>query len=78
MVKVVIDREGCISCANCWTVCPEFFEQSPDDDKSRIIEKYRTGSAPGEGETVSDNENCVKTASEECPVQVIHVYSSPG
>jgi len=72
-VKVKIDREGCVSCGACWTTCPEFFEQSPEDDQSQIIERYRTGGGPAEGEVPWDKKECVKQASEGCPVQVIHV-----
>ena len=42
MTKVVIDREGCISCGTCWEDCPDFFEENQDDNLSQIVEKYRT------------------------------------
>jgi len=34
VVKVTIDRPGCISCESCWTLCPDVFEQDPDDGLS--------------------------------------------
>jgi ferredoxin len=72
MVKVKIDREGCISCGNCWTTCPDFFEQNPDDNLSQVKEKYRKGGI-GEGEAPEDQKGCIEEAADLCPVQVIHV-----
>ena len=72
MTKVVIDREGCISCGTCWEDCPEFFEQNQDDNLSQVVEKYRT-SGLGEGEAPDDLLNCVIEASDDCPAEVIHV-----
>lgn len=71
-MKVNIDRNGCISCGACWTSCPDFFEQSPDDDRSRIMAAYRAGSE-GEGTVPKDQEDCVEGAVDACPVQVIHL-----
>lgn len=72
MVKVVIDRDGCISCGACWTNCPEFFEENPDDNFSQVVEKYKVGGL-GEGEAPDDLVDCVLQAADNCPVQVIHV-----
>ncbi len=71
MVKVVIDRDGCISCGACWTGCPEFFQENMEDNRSGVIEKYRKGNL-GEGEAPPELEDCVKEAAERCPAQVIH------
>ncbi|MDD1742536.1 MAG: ferredoxin [Methanotrichaceae archaeon] len=73
MAKVVIDRDGCISCGACWmTNCPDFFEENPDDNFSQIVEQYRIGGL-GEGEAPNELIDCVTRASENCPAQVIHV-----
>jgi ferredoxin len=72
MAKVVIDREGCVSCGACWEGCPNFFEQNPDDNFSQIVEKYRAGGS-GEGEAPDALIDCVVAASDNCPVEVIHV-----
>jgi ferredoxin len=71
--RVTIDRGGCISCAACWTACPEFFEESPDDGFSQAVEKYRVGDDPGEGEAPSELESCVNEAGDGCPVEIIHI-----
>lgn len=72
VAKVVIDREGCISCGACWEHCPDFFEQNPDDNLSQVVEKYRKGKM-GEGEAPDNLTDCVVDAADGCPVEVIHV-----
>ncbi|WP_301662578.1 ferredoxin [Methanoculleus frigidifontis] len=73
MVKVTIDREECISCEACWLLCPEFFEQNPEDEKSQVVEEFRTGGDPAEGDAPEGSEACVREAADECPVTVIFV-----
>ncbi|CAG0996533.1 pyruvate ferredoxin oxidoreductase delta subunit [Methanosarcinales archaeon] len=73
MVKVSIDRNDCISCANCWTICPEFFEQNSDDSFSQVVKMYRVGGNIAEGEAPQKIEGVVKEAADSCPVQIIHV-----
>jgi len=72
-LKVNIYRDDCISCGTCWTTCPEFFEQSPEDTHSQIVKEYRIGGKLGEGEAPERSEDLVKRAANLCPVQVIHV-----
>jgi ferredoxin len=71
-MKVKIDREGCISCTACWTTCPDFFEENPDDGRSQVVAAYRIEDKPGEGNALKDMEECIQSAAEGCPVQVIH------
>ncbi len=73
VVKVSIDRNDCISCGNCWTICPEFFEQNSDDDFSQVVEMYRVGGNIAEGEAPQKLEDLVREAADSCPVQIIHV-----
>lgn len=70
--RVTMDRENCISCGNCWTTCPEFFEESPDDGQSHIVVKYRVADNEAEGEAPEELEDCVRGAAEGCPAEVIH------
>ncbi len=58
ITKVWIE-EGCTSCGLCEETCPEVFEM-PDE---AIVK---------EGADFSANEDCIKEAVEECPVEVIH------
>ena len=71
--KVTIDREECISCESCWTICPEFFQQNAVDNWSEVVEKYRIGGNPAEGEAPGELQDKVQEASDACPVQIIHV-----
>ena len=72
MIKVTIDREECISCAMCWTECPECFEDD-EDMISQIVEKYRVDDNPAKGEVPSDLMDCVTEAADSCPVEIIHL-----
>jgi ferredoxin len=72
MIKVILDRDDCVSCGSCWLDCPEFLEEIPDDNLSQIVEKYRT-EGKGEGEAPGDMIDCITQACEDCPVSVIHV-----
>lgn len=72
-MKVKIDRDGCISCAACWTTCPGFFEENPDDGRSQVLARCRLGNEQGAGNVPQDSEECIRTAAEGCPVQVIHI-----
>jgi len=71
--KVTIDREECISCESCWTICPGFFEQNTVDNWSEVVEKHRTGGNPAEGEAPGELLDKVQEAADACPVQIIHV-----
>jgi ferredoxin len=72
-MKVSIDRDQCISCGVCWTECPELFEESPDDGKSRITEKHRAAGDTSAGEAPEALRDSAKAAAEACPVGIIHI-----
>jgi len=72
-LKVAIDRDGCTSCGLCWSTCPDVFEQNQDDNHSQIKKDYRVNSSPDEGKIPESLGDCVKSAGDGCPVQVIHV-----
>jgi ferredoxin len=72
-MKVTIDRDDCTMCGVCWDACPDFFEQSGDDDLSQIVEEYRTEGDVSKGDAPSDLESCVQEAADGCPVDIIHV-----
>ncbi len=73
MVHVMIDRDGCISCGTCWLECPDLFEESPEDAKSQIVERYRARSQLSEGDGPDEAAGCAQVAADECPVTVITV-----
>ncbi len=72
-VKVTIDRDQCISCESCWTICPEVFEQNAVDSWSQIVAKYQVGSDPATGEAPENLRAKVQEAADACPVTIIHV-----
>jgi ferredoxin len=84
MIKVTIDREGCISSGKCWDACPDFFKENTDDERSQLAAKFRIAGKLNEGVAFEDMEECVKQAAEECvkqaaeecPAQVIRVNPS--
>lgn len=71
-MKVSIDRDQCIICESCWTICPEFFQQNPSDNWSEVVEKYRIGGDNSQGNAPKELEDKVKEAADACPVQIIH------
>jgi len=70
---VTIDREECTNCGQCWDVCPDFFEQNPDDEFCQVVEEYRLGDNPAKGEAPEELAEEVKEAADVCPVEIIHV-----
>lgn len=61
-MKANINRDGCIGCGLCASICPEVFRMADDG----LAEVY-TEPVPG------DVEPQAKEAEEGCPVSVIHV-----
>lgn len=68
LAKVRIDKETCIGCGVCASLCEEVFSLG-DDGKAEIVEKYRGGdSSVG---NAPDDVGCVDSAIESCPVDAI-------
>ncbi|WP_041668598.1 ferredoxin [Acetobacterium woodii] len=61
-MKATVDRDTCIGCGLCESVCPEVFEMGSDDIAKVITEVI-----------VPANEACALEAQDECPVSAIHV-----
>ncbi|AZV55256.1 ferredoxin [Clostridium sp. AWRP] len=61
-MKAVVDKDICIGCGLCPSICPEAFEMD-DNEKAKVIE-----------DTVpEDAEDGAKEAEESCPVCAIKV-----
>jgi len=60
MAKYQINKEKCIGCGYCTSVCPEVFELG-EDGKSKIKE----------GADLEKNKGCIKEAKEGCPAGAI-------
>lgn len=61
-MKATIDRDGCISCGVCPSVCPEVFRMGEDGPAEVYVDTVP-----------ADVEDTAKEAEESCPVSVIHV-----
>ena len=61
-MKASIDRDNCIGCGICPSVCPDVFEMS-DDGKAKVIVQV----------IPEQFEACAKDAKDQCPVSVITV-----
>ncbi len=72
-IQITIDRDQCISCESCWTLCPEVFEQNSVDSWSQIVAKYQVGGNPAEGQAPDEFRDKVQEAADSCPVTIIHV-----
>ncbi|MCD6368836.1 MAG: ferredoxin [Thermoproteales archaeon] len=72
-LKVKIDRDQCISDMVCVSLCPDVFEMNDEDGRAQIVEKFRVEGKIGEGLVPEELEDCVKSAAEACPVQIISV-----
>jgi len=65
--RIEHDRENCISCGSCWSLCPDFWEQG-DDGKASL--KNNSGNKL---EIEEKDLKCNKSAAESCPVNIIHI-----
>jgi ferredoxin len=57
-MTITIDQNKCIGCGRCTEICPKVFRLS-ESGKSEVIEQTYIP--------------CVRKASDECPVEAIHV-----
>jgi len=61
-MKASIDREGCIGCGLCPSICPEVFRMAEDGFAEVYVDEVPEGA-----------EEAAKEAEESCPVSVIRV-----
>jgi ferredoxin len=74
-MNVSLDRENCIGCSACTTICPGFWSMGTDG-KSMLKGGKPVGGQPGWFVLEIKNkvdEECNKTAADICPVKVIHL-----
>ncbi len=68
MPKIKLNREQCIGCDSCQTLCPKYFELQ-DDGKSHIKGAVKQVLEELEVEKIE----CAQSAAEACPVQCIYI-----
>jgi len=61
-MKAAIDRDGCISCGLCASICSEVFRMGDDGPAEVYVDEVPDGA-----------QDCAKEAEESCPVSVISV-----
>ncbi len=61
-MKAYVDREACISCGLCESLCPDVFELDEESISVVIVD-----------EVPEDYESCAVEAQEQCPTNAIKV-----
>ncbi len=70
MAKIIHQRTKCIGCGSCVAVCPKFFDLDSKDGLADLKNSKKVGE---DFELEVDEIDCIKEASEACPVQVIKI-----
>lgn len=60
--KIVIDRDGCISCGTCVAMAPEYFQLNKDDYKSETMKQYD-----------EKDKDIIEEVVDACPVNAISI-----
>lgn len=70
-MNVSINRNKCISCALCWSDCPEIFKLDQDDNLSRIVDKFEISDNIARGKIPNSLRKFAQSAIVHCPASVI-------
>lgn len=70
-MKIILEKNKCIGCGSCQTLCPKHFELI-EDGKSHLIGSKKN-SKTGNEESEVEKPDCIKDAAEACPVQIIKI-----
>ncbi len=70
MPKIIQEKDKCIGCGACASICPKYWEMS-EDGKSNLKGSTKTEGDKYELET--EKSECNQDAAESCPVQCIFV-----
>ncbi len=73
MIAVRLERDDCISCTNCWAICPLVFQRNICDCRTEIACVFRKADDPASGEVPDELGSCITMAADFCPVNVIRV-----
>lgn len=61
-MNAIVDRDACIGCGLCNTICPEVFEMDDEDIAIVIAEPVP-----------EENEACAQEATDSCPTDAISI-----
>ena len=61
-MKAYVDKEACISCGLCESLCPDVFSLEDDTDGKAVAV---------DEELTDDNSDCAKDAASQCPTEAI-------
>lgn len=70
-MKIILDREKCISCGSCASVCPKYFKMGRDG-KAELVGQKKT-LEEGVEEVDIKEKSCSVEAADSCPVEIISV-----
>ena len=71
MAKIILEREKCIGCGSCASLCPKYWEMG--NDGKVHLKNSKVDSKTGNEELEIEKTDCTQDAADTCPVQCIHV-----
>lgn len=69
MTKITLDRNECIGCQACMSVCGKYIKYNEEDNKVSL----KGASGKGKQEIEVTDKKCAKEAEDICPVDAIKV-----
>ena len=70
-MKIIFERDKCISCGSCAVICPKHWKLS-EDGKGQLLGS-KLDSKTGNYEKEIKKIECNQEATDSCPVECIHI-----
>ncbi len=71
MTKIILERDKCIGCGSCESVCPEYWKMK-EDGKTHLKNSKEKPKEKKEELEIKEI-GCNQKAADVCPVQCIHI-----